>query len=264
MRKDETAAMPTVRTSVGEGLPRAAADYAKEKISKLARLAHEPVLDVRVRLSRHGDPAVARPVVAQANLDVNGRHIRAQVEAETAWEAVDGLEAPLRHRLERIAGHREARRGRPAPSSVRSVPRDPARLRRLGDAKEQRRIVRVKTYDLARCGVDEAAEELDLLDHDFHFFTEAGTGRDSVLYRAGSTGYRLAQTTPPEPGSLAPYALALTISDHPAARMTKEKAVERLDLTGVPFLFFVDTEQERGCVLYLRHAGDYGLITAAD
>ena len=32
--------------------------------------------------------------------------------------------------------------------------------------------------------------------YDFHLFTEAGTGQDSVLYRSGPTGYRLAQLVP--------------------------------------------------------------------
>jgi hypothetical protein len=44
--------------------------------------------------------------------------------------------------------------------------------------------------------VDEAAEEMDELDYDFYRFTEIGSGQESVLYRAGSTGHRLAQLTP--------------------------------------------------------------------
>lgn len=39
-----------------------------------------------------GDPAVERPVVAQANLDVNSRLVRGQVQAVTAREAIDRLE----------------------------------------------------------------------------------------------------------------------------------------------------------------------------
>src|ERR1700752_1217088 len=87
------------------------AGYARKKIGELGRFTHEPVLRARVRLSEHGDPAVVRRVVAQANLDVNGRLVRAQVEAVTAREAIDRLEARLRHRLERGARHWEAKRG---------------------------------------------------------------------------------------------------------------------------------------------------------
>jgi ribosome-associated translation inhibitor RaiA len=81
-------------------------DYAREKIGALSRFSHQPVLHARVRVIRHADPAVARPVVAQANLDVSGRLVRAQVEGATAQEAIDRLEARLRRQLGRIAGDR--------------------------------------------------------------------------------------------------------------------------------------------------------------
>jgi ribosome-associated translation inhibitor RaiA len=88
-----------------------AEDYARTKIGELGRLTHQPVPHAHVRLSEHGDPAVARRVIAQANLDVSGRLVRAQVEGVTAREAIDRLEARLRHRLERSAEHWEAKRG---------------------------------------------------------------------------------------------------------------------------------------------------------
>ena len=94
-----------------------AAEYARSKIGELGRLTHRPVLYARVKLTRHRDPAVERPVVAQANLDVDGRLVRVQVEGVTAREAIDRLEARLRHRLERTAEHWEALRGR-APAAV--------------------------------------------------------------------------------------------------------------------------------------------------
>ena len=37
-----------------------AEDYARTKIGELGRLTHQPVLHAHVRLSEHGDPAVAR------------------------------------------------------------------------------------------------------------------------------------------------------------------------------------------------------------
>ena len=77
-------------------------EYARSKIGGLARLARRPVSYARVRLTRRHDPAVQRPVIAQANLDVAGRPVRAQVEAATAQEAIDMLESRLRRRLEHL------------------------------------------------------------------------------------------------------------------------------------------------------------------
>lgn len=250
-RADQTSGFNVDVTTRGQ-LP-GAADYARDKIESLGRLAHRPVLHARVKLTRYGDPAVERPVVAQANLDVSGRLIRAQAHGDTAREAIDILEARLRARLRRAAGQDIQRRDRPQPSPPRKVthPRP----------TEDRRIVRHKSFSPAACSVDDAAEEMDLLDYDFHFFTEKATGMASVLYRGGPTGFRLAQVAPATAEQLAPFAIPLTISSQPAPCLTVEQAVDRLGMLGLPFLFFIDAAQGRACVLYQRYDGHYGLIT---
>ncbi len=240
-------------------------DYVQEKIGGLSRLAHQPVLYARVRLSSHADPAVTRPVVAQANLDVNGRLVRAQVEGETAREAVDRLEARLRHRLERVAEHWEAKRGNTShadPHEWRHQSEPTHRPSYFPRPSDQRRVFRRKSFTLGTHTVDEAAQEMELLDYAFHLFTEKGTKQASVLYRTESTGYRLAQVKP-MPEELAPYELPLTISPQPAPPLTIERARERLALLGLPFLFFVDVDQGRAGVLYHRYDGHYGLICPA-
>ena len=241
-------------------------DYAREKIGGLTRLTRQPMLHARVRVTKHADPAVVCPVVAQANLDVNGRQVRAQVQGATAREAIDRLEARLRHRLERFATHWEARRGQ-VPSA------DPHEWRHQSEPThrpsyfprppDQRRIIRRKSFSLGPHSVDAAAQEMELFDYDFHLFTEEGTTQASVLYRSGPTGYRLAQVQPATLEELAPFELPVTISSQPAPRLTVGRATERLSLLGLPFLFFVDVAEGRAGVLYHRYDGHYGLISPA-
>jgi ribosome-associated translation inhibitor RaiA len=244
-----------------------AAQYARDKIGGLGRLTHEPVLHARVKLTRHRDPAVERPVIAQANLDVNGRLVRVQVEGATAREAIDRLESRLRHRLARIAEHWEARRGKSpvsGPHEWRHQSEPVHRRPRYFPRPEgEQQIIRRKSFTLAPCTVDEAAFEMDLLDYDFHLFTEKGTGTASVLYRGGPTGYRLAQVKPFPAPQLAHFELPVTISPQPAPCLTVEQSVERLGLLGLPFLFFIDAAQGRASVLYHRYDGHYGLIAPA-
>jgi len=48
----------------------------------------------------------------------------------------------------------------------------------------------------------------------------------------------------------------------PAAEsLSHEQAVEHLDSGGDPFVFYIDRTSGRGCLLYRRHDGHYGLIT---
>ncbi|MFB9905415.1 ribosome hibernation promotion factor [Allokutzneria oryzae] len=256
-----------IRITIDENVLPGTADYARDKIGALLHLAHRPVLFARVRVSRHGDPAVSRPVVAQANLDVNGRLVRAQAVGESSWEAVDRLEARLRHRLERVARHWEAHPGgrrSPEPHEWRHEFEPTHRHRWFPRPEGEREIMRHKSFTLPRCTIDDAALDMGMLDYDFHLFTEVGTGQDSVLYRAGATGYRLAQLTPPGPHELSPFQLPLTVSTQPAPALTTGEAVARLNLLGQPFLFFLDADRGRGAVLYHRYDGHYGLITPAD
>ncbi len=89
--------------------------YARQKLGQLARLAPGPVLFARVKFDQAPDPAVQRPALVQATLDVNGRLVRARVAARRFDEAIDLLEARLRDRLERLAGRlRDRRRRRPS------------------------------------------------------------------------------------------------------------------------------------------------------
>ncbi|MFC3454935.1 ribosome hibernation promotion factor [Amycolatopsis speibonae] len=253
---------PDVQVTVRGDLPPALAERAGRKVKRLFGLAHRPVLAASVRLSRHGNPAVDQPVVAQANLDVSGRRLRAQVAAPTAEEAIYLLEAKLRCQLERSALHWQSRRGRPGaePGEWRhdSPPGPP--MSWFPIPEDEREIVRRKSYSLARSTVDDAFFEMHLLDYDFHLFTESGTGQDSVLYHAGPTLHRLAQSTPPGPHRLSPFRLAVTVSRQSAPVLTTAEAVDRLGLLGSPFLFFVDAGSSRGSLLYHRYDGHYGLI----
>jgi hypothetical protein len=243
-----------------------AAEYARHKIGRLGRFTHRPVLHARVRLTRHLDPAVDLPVIAQGNLDVSGRLVRVQVEGATAREAIDRLEARLRRQLERIAEHWDARRGTPpaiGPHEWRHHSEPIHRPAYFPRPVDERRIIRRTSFTLGTKTVDEATAEMDLLGYDFHLFTEKGTGYAGVLYRGGATGYLLALVIPVPRDQLAPFDLPLTISAQRIPCLTLEQAAERLGLLGLPFMFFIDAAQGRASVLYHRYDGHYGLISPA-
>jgi hypothetical protein len=113
------------------------------------------------------------------------------------------------------------------------------------------------------CTVDDAVAEMELLDYDFHLFTEIGTGTAGVLYREGATGYRLALVEPALADQLVPFVRPVTISPQPTPCLTEAEAAERIGLLGLPFLFYIDAAQGRASVLYHRYDGHLGVITPA-
>lgn len=246
-------------------LPESARTEAEMKIAALARYIREPILHSRIRLTRAGDPAVGRPMIAEVSLDVNGRFVRAQVAARTAHEAIDLVQARLRKRLARLSRHWEARRGgipSGEPHEWRHGQEPTHRPGYFPRPAEQRRVVRHKAYELATATPDDAAFDMDLMGYDFHLFIDAETGNDAVIYRAGPSGYRVAYLNGP-PRTSVPTAAPLTISQRPAPRLRLPDAICQLDETGRPFLFFADPASGRGRLLYRRYDGHYGLISPA-
>ncbi|ASN22840.1 hypothetical protein LK07_01015 [Streptomyces pluripotens] len=266
MKRSAPQEAPEIQVEVQGQMPPGVIDYAREKVGVLTDRTREPVLFARVRLTQVANPATERPAIAQASLDVNGRPARAHVSARTITEAVDLLQDRLTVRLERLEQHWEARRGKtpvPGPHQWRHGSEPTPRPDYFPRPVDERQVVRHKSYSLAQESPDEAAFELEMMDYDFHLFTDIATGEDSVLYRSDPTGYRLAQVHP-QPGLAGPVAVPLTVSELPAPRMTLAEAKQRLDIGGLPFVFFADDSSGRGNVLYHRYDGHYGLICPAE
>jgi ribosome-associated translation inhibitor RaiA len=266
MTEPRVAAVADMRTVVRGDIPATAVSEAEKKIRAVTRYASEPVLHARIRLTRSGDPARELPVIIQVNLDVNGRLVRAQVAARSAHEAIDLVHDRVRRRLEGLARDWQARRGgmpTAEPHEWRHG-RQPARHPdHYPRPAEDRQVVRHKTYELATATPDEAAFDMDLMDYEFHLFTDAGCGRDAVVYRAGPTGYRLAFVGGPPAHLATPTAVPVTVSSRPPPPLSLAEAINQLNGTGRPFLFFADPGSGRGRVLYRRYDGHYGLIIPA-
>jgi ribosome-associated translation inhibitor RaiA len=92
-------------------VPEGAVCFAVRRVTSLLDLASEPVLFARVKLTMAADPAVQRPAVAQVNIDLNGRLLRAEAAGETVREAVEHACGRLRIRLQRAARNWAALRG---------------------------------------------------------------------------------------------------------------------------------------------------------
>ncbi|HEX6933391.1 MAG TPA: sigma 54 modulation/S30EA ribosomal C-terminal domain-containing protein [Streptosporangiaceae bacterium] len=260
-----TANTTTVRTETHGRVPRAMAELAAAKVSSLIKTAPEPVLLARVTLTMAADPAVARPAVAQATVDMNGRIVRAQAAEQTMRAAIYQMQARLKVRLDRAARNWAALRGTvptgtPGEWRHQSIPAyRPAYFPRPSDERE---VVFRASYAAGPETPEQAAAELDLLDYDFHLFVERSTGQDGVIWRTAS-GYGLALADP-KPGTLSQLPASIAVGELAAPWLAFPEAAERLDATSEPFIFFVDPRTGRGRLIYHRYDGHYGLIIPPD
>ncbi|WP_235022712.1 sigma 54 modulation/S30EA ribosomal C-terminal domain-containing protein [Amycolatopsis alkalitolerans] len=232
-----------------------AREYVQRQLAAFARRVSGDVDAMRVRLTTFRQTSAARPALAQANLVVDGRPVRAQAAAPFFREAATLLRARLGGHLARLARPAEPRSW---PDARHAHNRPPA----VALPAARRKIVRRKQYPLARSHPDEAALAMDVMDYDFHLFVDADTGQDSLVYRVGPTGYRLARLRGLRPPT-APASIPWTINVHGVPRLSPDEAAERVETTELPYRFFEHSATGRGSVLYRRYDGHYGLLTAA-
>ncbi|XVS62258.1 HPF/RaiA family ribosome-associated protein [Actinosynnema sp. CA-299493] len=84
-----------IRVDLARGVPGEAGEYARLKVSAIAKYSPADIGYAKVRLSTDGP----RLLVAHASLDVNGTPVNADATAATYQEAVDLLHDKLRHQL---------------------------------------------------------------------------------------------------------------------------------------------------------------------
>lgn len=238
--------------------------YLQDKIETVLGHTALPIPHVNVRVTRYDDPARSRPVSARANVDLNGRLLRVETDASTPREAADMLVHRLRIRLGRLgAGWRyryshldSATVAAPSPSAASPEP--------AGTPEpEHPEVIRHWTVGTSPASVDEAVADMADLGQDFHLFLERSRNVDSVVYRSGPTGLRLTQLDGRAdlvPCGRVPFTSSTTVPP----MLDTPGAIERLRATGLPFVFYLDGDHDRACVLYRRADGHYGLVDALD
>lgn len=255
----------SVEISTTAGVTNRERDRAIEKIDKVVRNLEAPALRVDIRLSVDNGRGRERPAHARALLDVNGSPVRVQVAASTIDEAIDLLDARLRRRLKSLAEHRQALRRAATPGSSDGWHRDDADARPgyYDRPRSERAIVRQKSFAIPDGSVDEAIFDLESMDYDFYLFTHGRTGLDAVVWRNEDTSYGL-QFATDEGGPVEVNTVAeVEIDERGVPQLTDEEAVESLDASGLPWLFYRSARTGRARILYRRYDGHYGQLIPA-
>ena len=251
--------LEVVRT--GAWIDDAMVPYAKRKVRAAARSAPAPVLFGRIKMRHEPHRSIERPIVVAAMLDVNGYPVRAHAAGRIATEAIDLLEERLRQQLvwahQRIAFLRRRRTGVAALGEWRHGDEPTVRPGFFPRPPEERQVIRTKTISLDRYTPEEATVQMEMLDHDFHLFVDSATDREAIVQRLPGGDYALSRAS--DDGAEPQDTVRFRPGERPPT-LTMESAVERLNQTDEPFVFFVDVGTSHGAVLYRRFDGHYGVV----
>lgn len=177
----------TVRSKHVE-LTEAVRSAVAEKVSRLSRFL-EGLERAEVAFTEERNPRIAEKECVEVTIHGHGHIVRAKASAPETLVAVDRVIDKLEHRLEKLKGRLLARSHPRRLGSVESSSRRASATSDGGivdndpDDDGQARIVKTKKFDMKPMTPEEAALQMELLGHDFFFFTNAETDRAAVVYQ---------------------------------------------------------------------------------
>ena len=180
--------------------------HAEEKLARLEKHDHR-VIRVEVEVDKERNPRLQdRAIRVELTAFSKGPVIRAEAAAEDKLAALDLAIDKMAAQMRRAADRRRVHRGRHTPVSVGQAmagvgPAEGARDDEAGEHDHERRVgpiavlgdgplvVREKTHQADPMTLEQALYEMELVGHDFFLFSDADSGRPSVVYRRKGYDY---------------------------------------------------------------------------
>jgi putative sigma-54 modulation protein len=161
---------------------------AEERLSKLDRFANGFGW-AEVDFSELRNPRIADNQVCEVLVHLKGHWLKAHAAASEPFAALSLVIDKVEHQVKRLKEKRVART-HPRRSRVGSAPET-----MLEEEEEPAQIVKMKQFEIKPMSAEEAALQMDLLGHDFFFFTSSESGKAAVIYRRNDGDLGLIEAT---------------------------------------------------------------------
>ncbi len=248
----------TARGEVSED----ARELAAEKVGALDRYVNARFLRAHVVLKQESNPRIERSALAEGEVLLDGKMVRAHVASYDLRTAIDQLTQRLERQLRAFVERRVTERDRGSSSSPGEWRHGDSRAERPGfypRPPEDREVVRQKSIAVGAMDAVQAAAEMEMLDHDFYLYRDVDPEVDAVVYRRDDE--RIGVIGPLGTGWSGPDEDGIVREDSrgPEPRRLEDVVAEMNELNH-RFVYFVDEDSGRARVIYLRFDGHYGLI----
>jgi putative sigma-54 modulation protein len=157
-------------------------DYVERRAGKLDRYLRN-MDEAHLELTRSSAKSAADRHIAQLTVRVKGTILRAEDNAPDVFTAFDAV---LDKMYRQIVRYKTRRRDRGRPPEEEPMPP-------IEELEEEapRQVVRTKRFVVLPMDELEAAEQMELLGHDFFLFLNTGTGELNIIYRRRDGNYGL-------------------------------------------------------------------------
>lgn len=169
-------------------------DYVHQKIGKSIDHFGNLMTKVDVNLSVPRNLRGPSQQIAEVTVYVNGSVIRAQEKHENLYASIDLVADKLTRQLKR---YKDKYQRRSVPKDMEGDEWDqlPLATDMIRDRTPELppKVVRNKFFSMPPMSVQEALDNLQLVDHDFYMFQNAETGKINVIYERNHGGYGVLQ-----------------------------------------------------------------------
>lgn len=164
-------------------------DYVEEKLSRLDRY-NDQITDARVTLTVRDVRDSGRRNRVEVQLNVPHGIIRAEEHHADMYAAIDKASDVLERQLRKFKTRYMRQRNEALPDPTPG-PAEAAALTGDDVSEFSPEIVRQKRFEMRPMSPEDAAAQMEALDHDFYVFKNMKSGSTSVVYRRKDGHYGL-------------------------------------------------------------------------
>ena len=169
-------------------------EYVNQKIEKAVNHFQSLTTEVDVHLSVARNPRINPKQTAEVTIYANGTVVRAEESSENLYASIDLVANKITRQLRKYKEKRQEKNKVPV-KTAESFSQKPVEPDIIGDRTPELpgEVVRTKYFAMPPMTIQEALEQLELVDHDFYMFRNAETGEINVIYERNHGGYGVLQ-----------------------------------------------------------------------
>ncbi|NJK75027.1 MAG: ribosome-associated translation inhibitor RaiA [Oscillatoriales cyanobacterium RU_3_3] len=169
-------------------------EYVNQKVEKAVSHFQALTTEVDVHLSVARNPRINPKQTAEVTIYANGSVIRAEESTENLYASIDLVADKIARQLRKFKEKRQDKSHSNTKTGTAVEEHPVADLIGSRTPELPSEVVRTKYFAMPPMTVQEALEQLQIIDHDFYMFRNAETGEINVLYeRKHHGGYGVIQ-----------------------------------------------------------------------
>ncbi len=170
-------------------------DYVEEKLEKAVKHFQNLATKIDVHLSVARNARISNKHKAEVTVYANGTVIRAQENSESLYASIDLVSDKISRQLRKYKERQLGKKTHAHEKTTDLVEEAPVEESLIGDRQVElpSEVVRMKYFAMPTMTINEALEQLQLVDHDFYMFRNKETNEINVIYIRNHGGFGVIQ-----------------------------------------------------------------------